>query len=74
MIDNIVSTFQAGDIVKMTPDAIYYTGRRISPLILSLEWVVSSVSGDRVVLGKSADGYYDLNAPVAAKYLTKVNT
>ena len=66
--------FEPGDIVKLSPDAIYYTGRRISPLILSLEWVVSSISGDRVVLGKSADGYYDLNAPVAAKYLTKVNT
>lgn len=66
--------FEPGDIVKLSPDAIYYTGRRISPLILSLEWVVSSISGDRVVLGKSADGYYDLNAPVAAKYLIKVNT
>jgi len=66
--------FEPGDIVKLSPDAIYYTGRRISPLILSLEWVVSSISGDRVVLGKSADGYYDLNAPVAAKYLIKQNT
>lgn len=66
--------FEPGDIVKLSPDAIYYTGRRISPLILSLEWVVSSISGDRVVLGKSADGYYDLNAPVAAKYLIKLNT
>ena len=44
----------------------------MSPLIKSLHWVVNSVSGDRVVLGKSVDGYYNLNAPVNAKYLTKV--
>lgn len=65
--------FQPGDIVQITSDATYYTGRQMSPLIKSLSWVVSSVVGDRVVLGKSADGYYDLNAPVADKYLTKVD-
>ena len=63
---------QVGDIVKISPDAVYYTGRQISPLIKSLSWVISSMSGDRVVLGKSSDGYYSLNAPINAKYLSKV--
>lgn len=60
-----------GDIVKISPDAVYFTGRQISPLIKSKSWIISSISGNRVLLGKSADGYYTLNAPVDAKYLTK---
>lgn len=61
-----------GDTVKISPEAVYYTGRQISPLIKSLTWIVSSISGDRVLLGKSADGYYTLNAPVDVKFLTKI--
>ncbi len=64
--------FNVGDIVKISSDATYYTGRVISPLIKSKNWYVKSISGDRIVLGTSSDGYYSLNAPVAAKYLTKV--
>lgn len=63
--------FQPGDIVGIKPDATYYTGRQMSPLIKSLKWVINSISGNRVVLGKSEDGYYNLNAPVDTKYLTK---
>ena len=65
-------TFQAGDIVKISGDATYYTGSQMSPLIKSKLWVVSRVSGDRVLLGNSVDMYYSLNAPVAARYLEKV--
>ena len=65
------TNFNVGDIVKISQDATYYTGRQISPLIKSKSWVVSSISGDRVLLGKSEDGYYTLNAPVAAKFLIK---
>lgn len=61
-----------GDVVKISTDAVYYTGRVMSNLIKSKEWIVDRISGDRVLLGKSADGYYSLNAPVAMKYLTKV--
>ncbi len=64
---------KVGDSVKLLPEAVYYTGRQISPLIKSLNWVVSSISGARVVLGKSTDGYYNLNAPVDIKYLVKIN-
>ena len=64
---------QIGDVVKIAENAVYYTGRPISPLIKSKTWVVSSIAKDRVMLGKSSDGYYTLNSPVAAKYLTKVN-
>ena len=62
---------KVGDIVTISPNAVYYTGRQMSPLIKSLSWYVSSISGDRILLGKSVDAYYNLNAPVNAKYLTK---
>ena len=62
---------QVGDIVSIAPNAVYYTGRQISPLIKSKIWVIDSISGNRVLLGKSEDGYYTLNAPVAAKFLSK---
>ena len=64
---------QVGDTVQISPEATYYTGRQISPLIKSLTWEISSISGSRVVLGKSTDGYYTLNAPVDAKYLNKIS-
>ena len=64
---------KVGDVVKISPEATYYDGRQISPLIKSKQWIVSSISRDRVVLGTSDDGYYNLYAPVAAKYLTKLD-
>jgi hypothetical protein len=69
----MADTFNVGDIVKISSDATYYTGRQISPLIKSKTWVVASISNDRILLGKSEDGYYTLNAPVSAKFLTKAS-
>ncbi len=68
----MVNEFTTGDQVKISPDAVYYTGRQISPLIKSLTWIILSVSGNRVMLGKSVDGYYTLNMPIDSKYLTKL--
>lgn len=65
-------TLQVGDIVAINPNAVYYTGSQMSKLIKSKHWVIARISGSRVFLGKSEDGYYTLNAPVDAKYLSKV--
>ena len=62
---------QVGDTVSISPAAVYYTGRQISPLIKSKQWIVSSIAGNRAVLGKSADGYYTLNMAVDTKFLSK---
>ena len=62
---------QVGDVVTIAPNAVYYTGRPISALIKTKRWVISSISGSRVLLGKSDDNYYNLNAPVDAKFLSK---
>lgn len=65
---------KVGDTVSLAPTAMYYTGRQISPLIKSKCWIISSLSGNRALLGKSSDGYYSLNAPVDTKYLTKISS
>jgi hypothetical protein len=62
-----------GDVVSISQDAVYFMGRQISPLIKSKKWVVKSISGNRVILGKSDDGYYNLNMPIDMKYLSKVD-
>lgn len=64
--------FKIGDAITISSDAVYYTGQQMSPPIKSRQWYITSISGDRIVLGKSVDGYYALNAPVNARYLTKV--
>lgn len=66
-----VEELNVGDKVKLSADAVYFTGQQISPLVKNLIWEISSMSGNRVMLGKSADGHYSLNAPVDIKYLIK---
>lgn len=65
--------FKVGDIVKIQSGGRYYTGQPITVWVTNLCWEVSSVSGNRVVLGKSADGHYSLNIPVDAKYLKRID-
>ena len=62
---------KVGDIVKLNTDAVYYTGQPIAPWVKAFSWSVKSISGNRVVLGKSEDGRYTLNIPVDTKYLIK---
>ena len=66
-----MTDLSVGDLVTIKPEAVYYSGSHMSPLIKTKTWVVSSISGNRVLLGKSEDGYYNLNAPVDSKYLVK---
>ena len=51
----VAASFKAGDIVKIA-GSTYYTGKAVPAWVLKKNWAVHSVSGDRVVLGKSADG------------------
>lgn len=66
-----MTEFSKGNKVKLTEDAVYYTGKSMSSHVKSHTWLVSSVSGNRVVLGQSVDGCFTLNAPVDARYLIK---
>ena len=68
----MTNDFNIGDVVKIAPEATYFPNKQIAPWVKNKYWKIKSISGSRIVLGKSADDAYTLNAPVDAKYLTKI--
>ena len=58
------ATITVGDIVQIKPDAKNYYGttKSIPNWVKNPNWFVTSVSGSRVVLGKSEDGRYDIKS------------
>lgn len=63
---------EEGDIVKLADNAIYYNGGKVPSWVRNKTWVVKEVSGNRVVIDKSADGKVSISSPVDAKYLTVI--
>lgn len=59
------TTFKAGDIVKIT-GTTYYHGGSIPAWVKAKNWIVHSVSGERVVINKSEDGKNAVMSPVSA--------
>ena len=70
----VVSTgsVKAGDVVKIASGATYYNGKSIPSWVQAKNWVVHSVSGDRVVVNKSEDGRNAIMSPINAKFLSVV--
>lgn len=69
--DGQSESIQPGDMVTLTPDAVYYTGKPIPDWVLSDRWIVKSVSGDRAVIDQNAGGTRAVCSPVNIKYLKK---
>ena len=72
--DNVSSNyteFKVGDIVKIT-GMTYYSGAAIPDWVRSMNWVVYSVSKDRVVINKSQDGSKAIMSPIKASSLALV--
>lgn len=65
-------TIEKGDIVALSSDAKYYNGSGVPAWVKKFNWIVKSVSGNRVVIDKNAEGRYAINSPVDARYLTVV--
>lgn len=66
---------QPGDIVRLKDDAVYYEGEKttIANFVFDHEWIVKSVQGSRVVLGKNIIGSHEINSPVDVRYLIPVS-
>lgn len=62
------TVFKAGDIVKIT-GTTYYSGANIPAWVKAKNWIVHSVSGERVVINKSEDGKNAIMSPVNARDL-----
>lgn len=68
--EEATSSIKSGDIVKIKSGSKYYNGKDIPDWVENKQWIVSSVSGDRVVLGKSVDGKNTINSPIKSTCLT----
>lgn len=68
------SNIKKNDIVKITSNAVYYSGKAVPAWVKNKTWVVKEVSGDRVVIDKSADGKNAINSPIKTKFLTVVTS
>ena len=62
-------TIRPGDTVTLSSDAVYYTGAAMPDWVRKDKWIVKSVSGDRAVIDRNADGTKSINSPVNVKYL-----
>lgn len=60
---------EVGDKVQVASDAVYINGKQVPAFVKNLEWIVHSVTGNRIVINKSADGKYAIMSPIDAKYL-----
>jgi hypothetical protein len=61
-----------GDLVSIAADATYYGGASIPGWVKGDKWYISSLSGDRAVLGKNASGKNDIQSPINTKFLSVV--
>lgn len=68
------TTVKVGDLVSIKSGATYYNGGTIPSWVLSDKWYISSVSGDRAVLGKSATSKLNIQSPIKTSFLTVVST
>ena len=72
------SSFKTGDLVSIKSGARYYNGGGIPNWVSSDKWYISSISGDRAVLGLNEAKNRNIQSPINTKDITlvtaKVNT
>jgi hypothetical protein len=71
---NTSTSFKKGDLVSISSSAVYYNGSTIPSWVKSQKWYISSISGDRAVLGKNEKGDSDIQSAINTKYLTSSST
>lgn len=63
---------KVGDTVTIKSGSKYYNGVSIPSWVMSRQWIVSQVSGDRAVINKSPGSSYAINSPINVNNLTPV--
>ena len=66
------TVIKKGDLVKVSNNAYWYSGGKVSSWIININWYVLEVDGDRVVIDKSENGAKSIMSPINVKYLTLV--
>lgn len=66
------TSLKAGSLVTIKSGATYYNGVGIPSWVMSDQWYLIEVRGDRAVLGKNKSGTYNIVSAINTKYLTPV--
>ena len=66
--------FSTGDLVKIKSGARYYDGGAIPNWVLAENWYISSISGDRAVLGNNESKSRNIQSPINTSNLTMVKS
>ena len=53
-----------GTLVTIKPGSTYYNGVSIPSWVMADSWYVSSIKGDRAVLGRNPSGTHNINSPI----------
>lgn len=64
--------FKTGDLVKIKSGARYYNGGAIPNWVVAENWYISSISGDRAVLGLNQAKNRNIQSPINTKDITLV--
>lgn len=68
------TNFKVGDLVKINAGARYYGGGAIPQWVVNEKWYISSISGDRAVLGLNEAKNRNIQSPICTKDITLVKT
>ena len=71
--ETTVTRIKTGDLVSISSDAVYYTGKVIPNWVKQNKWYVMECKGDRAVIDKDEFGKHSICSPVNTKYLHLVN-
>ena len=72
-IVTVNSSIEKGDLVSISSNATYYSGKSVPSWVKTQNWYVSGKpAGDRVVIDKNEKGTNAICSPIHKKYLTVV--
>lgn len=63
------SSVKVGSLVTIKSGATYYNGVKIPSWVMSDQWYVTQVKGDRAVLGKNASGTHNIKSAIKVSNL-----
>lgn len=66
------SKIKKGDLVKVVPNAVYYTGSHVPEWVIKENWYVLTVSGDRAVIDKNENQTNSICSPISINFLELV--
>lgn len=65
----IENTLHVGALVSIAADAVYYSGMAMPLWVKNEKWYISSISGDRAVVGYNEAKSMNIQSPINVKYL-----